>query len=146
MVQPADVAVEAVADELPDRREHPVLGVQRRLVLGAGEVFGEVPEQRFPIGGFTLLRGAPEYVDLRADFLEFLAAEVVGGRELAGAAQRVLHRVPRVRWELAGVADEDALLRAQHQHQRLRWCGLARLLQDRHGEAQKPDFGVAGDA
>ena len=31
VVQPADIAVEAAADEFPDRREHPVLGVQCRL-------------------------------------------------------------------------------------------------------------------
>ena len=50
--------------------------MQRRLVLGAGEVFGEVPEQSFPIGGFTLLGGRPSALICDTDFLEFLAAEV----------------------------------------------------------------------
>ena len=57
VVQAADVAVEDVADELADRREHPVLRVQRRLVRGAGEVFGEVIEQRFLIGALRAPAG-----------------------------------------------------------------------------------------
>ncbi len=106
------------------------------------QLVGEVGEESVFVGCPALGRRRAESCDLLADLPGPGGAVLIGRRELARVAQHGPHRLPHVRRELAVIAEQDALARAKHQHQRLGGGRLAGLLQDGEREGHGADFRV----